>query len=156
VRAASRRYRPDVILIGRVYPIPGKLWEAQWRLLSDDGVQAWTGRAERLDRLVDKGAMEAIDRVAVRFAGTRSVTGPTRLTVLLDDVRELGDYARALRYLESLHAVERVDVERASGTTMTLAVTTRGGVEALRRVVALGQILVEQPATDGLRFRIAR
>jgi len=156
VRAASRRYRPDVTLIGRLYPIPGKLWEAQWRLLLDGGVQEWTGRADEVELVVDEGAVEAIDRVAARFAGQQAPGGPARLTVVLDDVREFGDYARALNYLESLKVVTRVDVDRASGTTVTLGLTTRGGAEALRRVVALGQTLVEEPVADGLRFRVAR
>jgi len=155
VRAASQRYRPDLLLVGRVFPTTGQFWEAQWRLLSNGNPQAWSNRAEGLEALLGQGTVEAIDRVALRFAGQHAVGGPSRLSVILDDIQGIRDYARALKYLGSLKAVTRVDVERASGATMTLGLTVSGGAEGLRRVVALGQILVEQPGLDGLRFRVA-
>jgi hypothetical protein len=148
VLVASTRYRADAVLVGRAHP--GLLgYEVEWLLLKDGERRALEGTAMR----------DGLDAVADTYASELSVVGgatTTRIRVL--DVATPADYGRVMGYLESVGALQAVDVESLERGTLSLRVAARGDVRRLERVLALGGVLRPDSAASvsgWLVFRIA-
>jgi hypothetical protein len=147
VLPASARYRADAVLIGRVHP--GLLgYEVEWLLLKDGERRTLEGTAVR----------DGLDAVADTYASELSVVGgatTTRLRVL--DVVTPADYGRVMGYLETVSALQTVDVESLERGTLSLRVAARGDARVLERVLALGGVLRPDTAASSagsLVFRI--
>jgi len=148
VLLASARYRPDAVLIGHVHP--GLLgFEVDWLLLKDGERRGLEGT----------GVRDGLDAVADTYASELSVVGgatTTRIRVL--DVATPADYGRVMSYLETLSALQSVDVEGLERGTLSLRVAARGDARFLERVLALGGVLRPDPQSapgGSLVFRIA-
>ena len=149
ILAASARYGADAVLVGRVNAAdPGF---ARWTLLEDSGTQRWSGSlAESIDRLADQ--------FAARF-GVVSSGGVRPLRLGVAGIGSVEDYARVLRSLERLTAVEGLSVERVEGDSAVFRLTLRGTPEALAEAIALGRVLSPEPARPAgvdLGYRVAR
>lgn len=147
VLPASARYHADAVLIGRMHP--GLLgYEVEWLLLKDGQRRTLQGTAVR----------DGLDAVADTYASELSVVGgatTTRLRVL--DVTTAADYGRVMGYLETVSALQIVDIESLERGTLSLRVAARGDARVLERVLALGGVLRADPAaasSGSLVFRI--
>ena len=141
LRAASQRYQPGSILIGRIDR--GVLWEAQWSLLLPGAAQRWKTEGDVLDLVIAEGVQEAIDALAAQFMSTVPETGGAAIVVSVSGVHDFMGYARTMRYLESLDEVESVDVLAVVSGRLRLGLKLRTGVTGLRELVALGATLAE-------------
>lgn len=148
IRAASRRYGADAVLVGRLSAADGDF--GRWTLLEGDGAQRWTG-----------GAAESLGRVADLFAGRFAVvsSGASRPVLVevvgLDSVE---DYARVMLFLERLTAVQALSLERLEGDAAVFRLVLRGSTEALAESIALGRLLERNLAGSGaeLSYRVAQ
>ena len=141
IRAASERYQPGGILIGRIDG--GVLWEAQWSLLLPGAAQRWTTAGDVFDLVVDEGVQEAIDTLAAHFVNAVPETGHSAIVVSVSGVHDFMGYARTVRYLESLDEVESIDVLTVVSGRLRLGLKLRTGVAGLRGLLALGSTLAE-------------
>ena len=141
IRAASERYRPGSILIGRIDR--GVLWEAQWSLLLPGAAQRWKTEGDLFELVVDDGVQEAVDALAAHYVSTAPETEGAAVAVSVSGVHDFMGYARTMQYLESLDEVESVDVLAAFSGRLRLGLKLRTGVAGLRGAVALGATLVE-------------
>ena len=141
IRAASERYRPGSILIGRIDR--DVLWEARWSLLLPGGAQRWKTEGDLFELVADEGVQEAIDALAAHYASTAPETGGAAVVVSVSGVHDFMGYARTLRYLESLDEVESVDVLAVFSGRLRLGLKLRTGVAGLRGLIALGATLAE-------------
>ena len=149
IRAASERYRPGSILIGRIDR--GVLWEARWSLLLPGAAQRWTTEGDLLDLVVDEGAQEAIDALAAHHASNVPETEGAVIVVSVSGVHDFKGYVRTMQYLESLDEVESVDVLMAVSGRLRLGLKLRTGVAGLRGVLALGSTLTQDAGdVDGV------
>ncbi|HEY8522027.1 MAG TPA: DUF2066 domain-containing protein [Gammaproteobacteria bacterium] len=149
VRAASERYAPDAILIGRVRADDFGT-DVQWLLLAAGERRLLAGSS------VPEGLDWAADLYASQYA-VLGEGGTTRVTVL--DVASFADYGRVMSYLESLSVLQSVDVEALDGGVLSLRVTARGDASVLERVLGLGGVLrrAERPGPPGtLLFEVER
>ncbi len=153
VYAASRRYGSDAVLVGKAYPVLPTLWEVRWSLMLDDGIQHWTNRADSVEALLEEGIHASADRLATAFG--RIEEGAAGAEVLV--VKGLGrleDYARVHAYLRSLERVRQVEVVRLEGERVSFRIDARGGLEALQRLLELGEVLIrEDGASSAFRLR---
>lgn len=157
--AASQRYRPDAVLVGRV-EVTDFGQRAQWMLVRDGERQIAPGNSVR----------DGLDWVASRYAADYGVVGgarSARIEVL--GISSLADYGRVLSHLETLSVLRSVDVEGLDGDVLNLRVSTDGDQDVLQRVLTLGNVLVPaseagglgdpvaiSPLDNTLRFRLAR
>ena len=142
IRAASERYRPGSILVGRIER--GVLWEARWSLLLPGAAQRWTTDGDVLDLVVDDGVQEAIDALASHFTSAASPEkGGAAIAVSVSGVHDFAAYVRTMRYLESLGEVKSVDVLAVVSGRVRLGLKLRTGVAGLRELIALGSTLAE-------------
>lgn len=141
IRAASERYRPGGVLIGRIDR--DVLWEARWSLLLPGAAQRWKAEGDLFDLVVEEGVQEAIDALAAHYVSTVSGTGGAAIVVSVSGVHDFTGYARTMRYLESLDEVESIDVLAVFSGRLRLGLKLRTGVAGLRGLVALGATLAE-------------
>jgi hypothetical protein len=149
IMAASARYGADAVLVGRVNASDAGF--ARWTLLDESGSQRWSsGLEESLDRVADL--------FAARFAVVSSGESAT-VRLAVDGVESTADYARVLRFLERLTAVESCSVERVEGQEVLFRLGLRGDSAALEEAIGLGRVLSREPPAPGepgLRYRVSR
>ena len=142
IRAASERYRPGSILIGRIER--GVFWEARWSLLLPGAAQRWTTDGDVLDLVVDDGFQEAIDALASHYtSAVPPEKGGAAIAVSVSGVHDFAAYVRTVRYLESLGEVESVEVLAVVSGRVRLGLKLRTGVAGLRELIALESTLAE-------------
>jgi len=137
VEQASLRYAPDVILIGRVQlatPLAGA--PARWTLLIADQRLDWQGDAR-------EGPEGLADRLAERYAGTRSGLQPLRL--LVSGVDSFDGWGRLNAYLGSLGIIEHHALEQVAGHSFVIRLSVRGDSERLARTLAMRRVLEPAP-----------
>ena len=150
VETASQRYRPQIILLGKLERARGRSgWRADWTLLGNDDQQSWTAHANELGVSIDQGIAEAAEWLAVRYAVVSA--GASVRPLLVEGVQSLEDYARVSKYLASLAPVERAQVVRISGQEVEFDLQLRAAERNLLQVITLGKLL--QPAGDPSLWR---
>ncbi|MFC1747867.1 DUF2066 domain-containing protein, partial [Pseudomonadota bacterium] len=141
IMEASERYGANAILVGRLYrPLDGQ-WNARWTLYQGDDSQHWQEEGAAQDGVLGAGIEGAADRIAERYAQVlmSDVSGNVALTVT--DVNSLAGYAKAMKYLESLDVVSRVQVSRVYSDEVVFDLDVRGDVKGLVQSIALGGTL---------------
>lgn len=142
IAKASERYQPEAILVGRVYAAGPDKWQGRWTLYHRGGMTAWESAPALQEEVIAAGLNGAAEQFARRYAITLTpdVAGNVVLTVA--NVNSLTDYARALKYLQSLDAVAGVQVARVDGTAVSYRLKVRGQAEDLVRAIGWGKTLV--------------
>ena len=81
VLGAARRYKADMIVVGRVGREGGR-WLGRWALLSGaGGIEEWSETRDSLDEVLAAGVGELADREAERFATSGTVAQDLRIRV---------------------------------------------------------------------------
>ncbi len=151
IQAASRRYDPEAVLVGRLFrDFTGRGWRARWQLLEEGRViDRWSVSGD-LEWVAGEGVERAADDLAARYAQVPGQAAQVRLWV--SGVTGLADYARVRAYLEKLSLVERAVPVQVEAERLALEVQLRGDPAGLARAIALGSVLVpdaEAPAVPG-------
>jgi len=145
---ASRRYRTEAVLVGRLYRPVGGDWQAQWTLLEGPDMHSWSGTGILPAEVIDVGVAGAIETLAARYAPAGGQGPAGQLPLVIADVRTLQDYARVTRYLVSLQQVSGLQVSRVEADRITFELEVDGGPEAISQIIALGDVLA--PATSSV------
>lgn len=140
VLAASRRYQPQVIMLGRLQRGAGG-WQGRWTLHFGQDVMNWTSPGVSATEVLKAGLNEAADRLALRLA-VRALgsTGEVQ-RIRVRNVFTLDDYARTLNYLEGLTSVRSVQVLAAEADSLDLLLALDGDVQTLGRLLSVGRVL---------------
>jgi len=159
IEAASTRYEPDAVLVGRVRPMAFDQPAVRWTLLLDEERFDWEGD-------VGSGANDVADFFAARLAA--SVGSSNRVLLSVDDVVDLDAYGRLSAYLERLDLVEALAVDTVDGNRVVFALTVRGDLDRLMRNISLQEVLMPvnsprlpddpfglQVGTQSLYYRLA-
>jgi hypothetical protein len=153
LEAASQRYRPQVMLVGKLgHSGTSGGWRGSWSLLGASGQQNWTAHAASLQAAVDQGIDEASEWLANQYAVV--ATDQAVRSLLVEGVQDLGDYARVSKYLASLTPVEQVQVARVNGREVEFSLNLNSDERNLLQVITLGRVLqaIEEPSA--WRFRL--
>ena len=158
LEAASQRYRPQVILVGKLgHSGASGGWRGSWDLLSAGSQQSWTSHAANLQAAVDQGIGEASEWLAVQYAVV--ATDEAVRSLVVEGVEGLEDYARVSKYLASLTPVDQVQVARVSGREVEFSLNLNSEERNLLQVITLGRVLqaIEDPSSAdpfSWRFRL--
>ena len=139
---ASGRYRSGAVLVGRLYHRHDGVWEGRWTLYGE-GVapEFWALADADPDAVLAAGVNGAAQRLARRYAQRLDVAAAHAETLRIRDVRTLEDYARTLRYLQSLDAIGDLRVLAVADDGLLLQAVIQGGREGLRRAITFGGTL---------------
>lgn len=153
IEAASRPYRADRILLGRVRSAGGPLI-VRWTLISGDEERQRRGT-------IEDGVDWVADTYAARFAASG---GAQRERIAIVNVADFEDYGRLMQFLTTVSVLEAVEVSQMEGSTLYLEISARGDRGMLSRAVTLGDVLQPVPppsvgavpaaAAAGLYFRL--
>ncbi|MCV6588471.1 MAG: DUF2066 domain-containing protein [Marinobacterium sp.] len=136
IEQASRRYRPDATLAGRMAPLPGGNWYIEWLLTGQGSVQRFTTEGSN-DEALGEAVEQVADRLFAALGGATDSNYMEGLQLEVTNVRTLADYAAVVGYLEKLTLVTEVDVEQVDGARLLLRLQLDGRSEQLRRAIRL-------------------
>jgi hypothetical protein len=145
--AASQRYNPDQVLIGRVQRESGQ-WTGRWTLLNLAGqAEDWTVMHDTLDAVLEDGIQQLADREAQRFAVAAGLSAQD-LLLQVAGVESLKEYGHVLNYLRGLNPVRSAQLVSVQNGAMVFRLTIDGTPDTIARVLAAGRVL--RPESQGL------
>jgi len=144
---ASERYQADAVLVGRVYLTAPGQWEGHWTLYHRGANSSWDSTAAAETDVVMAGVGGATEQFAKRYALTLTADAADSMTLTIDNIASLNDYAHALNYLQSLDPVAAVQIVRVEGDAVSYRLKVRGEPQAVVRSIGWGKTLItdEQP-----------
>ena len=153
IKAASERYSPDMVLMGRATQLTNGQWLGRWtfRNYQNNGAQLrldFDNQSTSIDQYI--GA--AIDRLAQQLADHYAIqpvndTGDVVL-MSLSGVNNFLDYARAVSYLESVSAIRHANVIHVEGEEIILELLVDGRLDQLQEAFALDNRLQSNERTN--------
>jgi hypothetical protein len=146
LRAASVRYDPGAVLVGRVHRESGG-WSGRWSLYQDTGVEHWQSGARERGEVLVAGVDGAADRLASRFARALSADAALPVDLLVMDIERVEEYGRAMKYLRSLESVGGLAVTRVDAAGVHFRLLLRGDRAGLVQTIGFGRVLT--PASAG-------
>ncbi len=142
LRAASQRYRPDVVLSGRLSRAGVGGWSAQWTLLQGDRVERWHDQQADLAAAIGGGLGKTADALGAVGSVPRSVPGtPGVLQLRVSNVLSLADYERVRQHLESLPSVRSVELLALEPDAVRLSLTAGSEEAVLVQSLEIGRLL---------------
>jgi len=141
VLKASARYNPQAILIGRLNRSPSGGWSARWYMDVAGKTASWSDSRQELAVLLQQGMDDTADQLASRFAVANYNGSANVVSISVDGVRSLAEYARINEYLASLTSVVDVQVEQVTGSQVQYSLQLNGGLQDLTRTVSIGTVL---------------
>ncbi len=153
VEDASRRYSPDVILTGRIQKDSVGRWSANWAYKVN---QNWR-TVDTVSFSADEMARGMMDQLANSLATQYAIdSSQGQVTVSIEGINGIAEYAAVSRYLESLAPVLNSFVVRVQGSELEFKLSTEGQNEQLLEIIALDQkmqLLEVGAGQDLMHFR---
>ena len=146
IRSASNRYRPDVVLTGRLVQVAKTLWRGDWRLYQGDQVSKWESETASQVGAAVSGMQHAADLLADRFAPVREQGGLSTVRLRVSGISSLDAYTRMGRLLESQSSLERAVIVTVDPDTVTYDLHGLGGTQALEQGLEVGGLI--EPDAD--------
>ena len=152
---ASRRYHSEAVLAGRLHHRADGQWESRWTLYLNEAAAQWSTQGATALEVLAAGVDGATTRLAARYAQriNNGVTG-NRVMITVRDVNTLNDYARTLKYLQSLDLVRRVQIVSVSPSQLVFRISIRGSRQGLVQVIAFGGTLAALGSEPGAPPRV--
>lgn len=147
IRAASERYQPNTILVGKLSETSSGQWFGNWLLLDRDRSSSFDGRGASLETVINAGIDASADYFFQLYGYEPGEGGSRTLSFQLGGVSGFADYTSAMEYLEELALVERADLTVALGDYVLLNIMTDADVALLQDALALDRKLVPEAAT---------
>lgn len=151
VLQASRRYQTEALLMGRMYRLPDEGWQAEWWIVEDTESESWQSAGVLPVEVVADGMAVALDWLAGRYAGQGVQGEEGQLLVTVRELRNLADFARVERYLQSLQQVAQVSARQVTRDRVDFVLVLEGPPEGIAQTIALGQLLVPDAAGEAVR-----
>lgn len=140
IEAASARYNPGGVLVGRASQGSNSRLNVRWTLEVGDMTEEWRGG-------LSAGIHQVADRLARRFA-IRDQGAIGGLTIAVTGLGSLADYGRVYDYLSGLSLVSHIRVARVADSTVMFNLELLGDAGRLPRIVDLSNILQPMALED--------
>jgi hypothetical protein len=148
IRAASARYNPEAILVGRLFQESNGNWNARWTLYNQGQDAHWASDGSDRAQVFAFGIDSAADTLASRYAMRAGQESNTPVTLTVTGVNNLQDYVRLSKYLSSLTFVLKTNVIRVDGSRITYALQIQGDPAGLTQTFALGNTVAPASAYE--------
>lgn len=141
IRAASRRYAVDALLVGRYSETSTGRWIASWLFEHKGKQQLFDSEAASSGLMIEAG----LQQVAAYLAGLYGVVATdmpsNALVAKIEGINEFGDYVQVLDYLNKLAIVGHVGLLALEGNEMTISLFVEGDDSVLMDTLALDRKL---------------
>ncbi len=149
IREASRRYGAEAVLVGRLYRLRDGSWRGRWTLLNRARETNWSHPPGPLGDAAAQAIDGAADILVSRYAFRPGQGGQTRITLNVEGVHTLQDFARLERYLAARSQVKHLQVVRVQGGGVLYELDVLGDVAQLTRSFGLGSVLAPSDELAG-------
>ena len=156
--AASARYSPQAVLIGRLYRDAQGMWHAGWTLRVGEDSTTWNNDGSTPAQVLTAGVDATTDSLSLRFAQVGDVGGGSSILLNVADIHDLAGYTRVLYYLKSLNGVTDVQVDEVKPGTVTYRLALHVEQKGIIRTIGFGSTLeaasgpVPQPGSQQAEF----
>ncbi len=146
IRAASARYQPEAMLVGRLLRLPNGHWLGRWSLYFEgDAIMSWELEEATVAPIVEAGIDQVADELASRYAQLAGGPDEGQFLLRVAGVDNLHDFVRVERYLRSLAPVEAVQVAVVEPNQVSFRLDLRGSRAGLEKAIALSPVLIPLP-----------
>lgn len=152
IMAASERYGAESVLAARVFQGPEGQWKGQWRFFFDGQERNYVFVTATLDEQVLSGLTAAAQVLADKFALKPSGLHGNQLSIEVDAVNSLRDYALLTQYLERLAITKQVAMTKLNKNRLAMKLALNGTFEQFKQTLSLDRKLVfskAQPLAGG-------
>lgn len=151
IQAASARYSPDAILLVSVDDSNQSQINSEWHLLIQGNEQSWSVAAPSMTQIINKGMNQLTMHLTKQYAINETASGKAQMIQLqLVNVNEMGDYAEAKHYLNSVTGVKQVTLSSLNGSKATFNIQFDGSVPAFVQQLNLGRKLLPASQNSGM------
>lgn len=141
IRQASIRYSPEATVIGRLYPVAGG-WRSHWSLINEDGsTDTWDADGNSEATVLAAGLDALADRLGRVYSTRIDNSRSAAMTLSVNNVSGVEDYAKILAYLESLNFIDRVSVQEIRGANASFVIIYKGHLDDVRANIERGRVL---------------
>ncbi|NNE38063.1 MAG: DUF2066 domain-containing protein [Gammaproteobacteria bacterium] len=149
VRNASQRYYPDIVLTGKIESAVPGIWEGQWTVYLNDETEQYFTQGSYLEAVLREGVDGLADIIANNYSDSvMADIGSIQLQVV--DIVTVDQYARVLKYFESLSPVTEVEVLEIKPGQVDFRISAHGGSSAVVQAINFGRILEAVVNTQNL------
>ncbi len=145
VVAASERYEPELILLGRLYSVGDYRWQGEWMLFSthqQEYSHRWkTQGSDRQSTLTD--AMEWTADILGEQLATSLKSQQMQVLMRVNNILKVDDFVALERFLTQLPQVESVFVSELQGDEVVLKLEVLGGAASLTQALSRYEKLAE-------------
>lgn len=145
--AASDRYDAQAVLVGGLKSTASG-WSGRWALRHAGQDTRWQAGEAPLPAILDQSLAPVESKLATRTPAVPVDAAPARITVRVQGVTRLQDYARVDQYVRGLPTVRRVDLLGVQGQQLDYAVDVQGGAQGWAQVIAAGALLEPVAGAD--------
>lgn len=153
LQQAAARYGATAILVGVVNQ-GDQQWRGTWTFYLNDAPFHWQGEADSLSSLCQQAVNEMANLMANQLAVVNDKDLQTNVTVRVDNVAGLEDYAKVLLTLRHLSQVAGVSVIDMDASDLILNVKTIGGAQALSDALSKQTHFVSTETPDNLKNKV--
>ena len=140
----SRRYAPDLLVVGRIVATGAGRWSSDWELRPAVNFEGPSAVFEHGAASAAEAAGEAVHRLADVLAERFAVRGGDldAVRVTVRGVRTVGAYASLLDHLQSREYIDRVEVNSVESEAVVLRLHSRSSREQLLELLLMGGSLL--------------
>ena len=141
VRPATERYQPDSLLLGRATKLTNGQLLGRWSYYSNKQQFELDGNAGNVNDYIAAIVDKVADMQALQYAIRPVDTADGGVLMRLTGINSFVDYARAIKYLESVSAIRYANVISVADDEIILRLQADGLLRQLQQSFALGKKL---------------
>lgn len=142
IRAASERYDPRAILVGRLDRRGGD-WRGRWTLYRDDEVRDWRASDGDMQATLESGMVTGARTLAQAYARVPDPDDVARLVIRVRGIGDMGGYGEVIAELEDMDNVAGVDPVRVGDASVDFRLQVQGLSESVLERLRSERLLVE-------------
>ncbi|MDH5407481.1 MAG: DUF2066 domain-containing protein [Gammaproteobacteria bacterium] len=142
---ASERYRPEAVLVGRLYKGVSGSWTARWSIYQDGRREDADMDGEQLTDAINPVIGRTAEVLKERFAVVATEESTNDVILEVKGVATLAQYNKVVNYLNSLTVVSKVQPYKVASNSAGFRLTTQSGRLDVAQAVELGRMLTVSP-----------
>ena len=146
---ASVRYQTKAVLRGRLFRDGYEGWLAKWTLYEDGERVHWESRGASQGVIFGDAIDNVASRLSARYAQVINEAGSDAFFISVNNVTNLKDYARIVKYLSSLALVTDASAVQFDADTARFRIDIDGAEQGVVRTIELGNVLVAVSDSEG-------
>jgi len=153
ILSASERYDAESVLAARIYQDSKGIWHGKWRFFFAGREYEFVANEETLPSLMVTGLTSAGEVLANAFALKPGADQKGRVSVQINGIQAISDYAKIEQYLDKLAITRSVFVSEVAKDKVFFDLDLSGTLQQLQQTLSLDKRLAPDESTEDERLR---